>query len=174
MWKRVSSKIVHQNPWYYIRQDAVVKPNGALGEYFVVVSHPSVIIVACDRKNCVCIIRQHRYPTNQISLEVPVGGSDGQPPLIAARRELQEETGFIAKKWQRIGQLQTAGGFLSEIMHVYLATELQQTKKHNKTEEGIQSVRMIPLHQTLRMVKLGKITSSQTASALLLAALELG
>jgi len=94
-WKKLSSRTVFKNPYYQIRRDYVIKPNGTKGFYDVIIRHPSVFIVAVNKKREACLIELYRY-TNQInSLEIPAGNSEGQPPLVAAKKELLEETGAV-------------------------------------------------------------------------------
>jgi 8-oxo-dGTP pyrophosphatase MutT (NUDIX family) len=169
-WKKHSSRIVHRNPWFYVRQDKVTRPDGLPGFYNVVVSPTSVFIVALDKDLTVYLIKLFRYPTQQYSIEIPAGNSDGQPPLIAAKRELQEEAGLIAKKWRLLGKLQSANGMMSERMAVYLASNLKHTKTNQNAEEGIARVFKVPIRKAFDMVRQGEITCAQTAAALMLAA----
>lgn len=108
------------------------------------------------------------------SLEIPAGGSDGEDPLAAARRELQEETGLVAQQWEPLGKLQSANGFLNEFAHIFLATELEDTKDHEQEAEGITELQKIPLKKALSMIKSGEITDCQSVAAISLAALHLG
>ena len=89
-WKKLSSEIVHKNPWFYVRQDKVITPDGSQGEYNVVVSPPASFIVALDDESNVYLIGQFRYPTGLYSLEIPGGGTGDNDPLKTAKRELQE------------------------------------------------------------------------------------
>ncbi len=173
-WKTLSSKVVYRNPWYFVRQDRVIRPDGTRGTYDVVVSPDSVFIVALDDRGRVLLIGQQRYTTRMYSMEVPGGGSSGQPPLPAAKRELQEETGYVAKRWRKLGAFQSTNGMLCEIAHVYLAQGLRQTAHHEQAEEGIDQMRWVSLPTALRMIRRGQITDGQSMSALALAALVLG
>lgn len=173
-WKRLSSKIAHKNPYYYVRQDKVIRPDGKQGEYFVVVRPVSVFIVAVNDKNEVYLIKLHRYTTGLESLEIPAGSSDGQNPLKAAKRELQEETGLLAKKWKLLGKFQAANGILNQIEYLYLATELVEGKKDSKTEEGITIAKPVPFRKALKLIRENKISDIQSVSGLLMAAGELG
>jgi 8-oxo-dGTP pyrophosphatase MutT (NUDIX family) len=173
-WTKLSSKIVHQNPYYLVREDDVIKPDGSKGKYNVVVTKGAVFIAAVDHENNVYLERLHRYTNNNPSIEVPAGGTDGEDHLIAAKRELQEETGLKAKTWKYLGVMYPANGIMSEENHVYLATNLTQTKHNAQAEEGISEILKLPFKRALQMIKNGEITDAQTIATLFKAALALG
>ncbi|MDF2736132.1 MAG: hydrolase, partial [Chloroflexota bacterium] len=87
--------------------------------------------MALDAEERVALVRQWRSPANAALLEIPAGGldvADGgakEHPDVAARRELEEETGLRARTWQKLGEFYTAPGFTDEFMHLYLATDLE-------------------------------------------------
>ncbi len=168
-WKTLSSEVVYSNPWYYVRRDVVIQPNGKQGEYNVVVRPPAVFIVALDKKQNVHLINLFRYPIDQYSIEIPAGGLEKEKPLAAAKRELQEETGLKAKKWKQLGKIQLANGFLNQCGYVFLAQELVQTQENEQIEEGIQGVMSVSLKQAFSLIDAGKITDAQTIAALTMA-----
>jgi len=173
-WKQLSAKVVHKNPWYTVRHDRVTTPEQTEGEYFVVDTPPCVVIIALDKQRRVTLVRVHRYATDRMSLEVPGGSVDtGENPLQAAKRELWEETGLSAKKWKKLGTIQSANGLLSEVTHIFLATGLTQTGKNKQEADGITEMKILPLSKTSDMILKGAITDSQAISALTLASLNL-
>ncbi|MDB5175474.1 MAG: hydrolase [Candidatus Saccharibacteria bacterium] len=173
-WKTLTSEVVHRNRWYSVRKDTVIMPSGEQGEYNVIDHDDAVFIVALDDDMQIYLIGLYRYPTDMYSLEVPAGGSDGEDPLTAAKRELQEETGLLAKDWKLLSKLQSANGFLNEFAHIFLATGLQVTDDHKQAAEGITELQKIPLKTTLSMIQSGEITDCQSIAAICLAALHLG
>ncbi len=88
-------------------------------------------IVALDREGRVALVRQWRLAASDALLEIPAGGLDIAPdgtkeePELAARRELEEETGVRAATWRRLGSFFSAPGFTDELMHLYIATDLE-------------------------------------------------
>jgi 8-oxo-dGTP pyrophosphatase MutT (NUDIX family) len=97
-----------------------------------IAGHPgAVAIVALDAEGRVALVRQWRSPAGAALLEIPAGGLDvaddgtKEDPDVAARRELEEETGLRAGTWDKLGEFYTAPGFTDELMHLYLATDLE-------------------------------------------------
>lgn len=173
-WETVSSRFVHKNPYYSVREDAVIKPDGSEGFFNVVQSRGAVFIVALDEQQNVYLIGLHRYTNDNYSIEIPAGGIDeGEQPLEAAKRELQEEAGLVADTWKELGVVYPANGLLSEKNHVFLTTALHPVSDNEQKAEGITKVLKVPLKKALTMVKGGEITDTQTIAPLLMAMLEL-
>jgi 8-oxo-dGTP pyrophosphatase MutT (NUDIX family) len=149
-------------------------PNGSQGEYNVIDHDDAVFIVAMDENGLLYLIGQYRYSTSMYSLEVPAGGSDGKNPLSAAKRELQEETGLVAKEWKLLGKIQSANGFLNEFAHIFLATNLTNSKIHDQETEGITELQKVSLEKALSMIRQGEITDCPSIAAISLVAIHLG
>jgi ADP-ribose pyrophosphatase len=143
-WKTVNSERVHQNPWYSVRKDSVIRPDGKAGEYFVVEAGAgAVVVIAEDGNDNLILVGQTRYPTGKYLYEFPAGKiEDGEDALSAAKRELGEEAGYIAEKWELLGKYYTAAGIMDENMNVFLARQLTAiTAKAEGTEDiGIKKV----------------------------------
>lgn len=170
VWKTVSSKLVHKNPWYQVFRDEVIRPDGAKGTYHVVKTQgPSVFVVAMNAKREICFVKIHRYPTRQFSFEIPGGNSEGQDLLTAAKRELREETGYSAKRWKWVGAWHPINGICGEVAHVFIASELSWSKHAGAISEGIAETLFIPHKKVLRMIKAGTIMDGQTLSGIFLA-----
>ncbi len=174
-WKTLQSKTVHQNPWYRIRRDQVLRPDNRKGLYFVLdTPGPSVFVTAINSEKEVCLIKIHRYPVKAVSWEIPGGNSDGQNLLRAAKRELFEETGLRAKTWEKAGKWMPMNGVCSETAHIFIASGLYPAEKYTASAEGIFENRFVPFRRALEMVFSGKITDGQTIAGLLLAGRKLG
>lgn len=171
-YKMVTSKTVYQNKWITVREDAIIKPNGEESVYSVVDTTPGVIVVAITDKQDIILIRQFRYPTQTHSLELIKGGSESYNFLEDAKRELWEETGLAAQDIREIGTIQAFNGLCSEISHIFLAENLHQTEQNKQDEEGIADLEHLTFADIDKLIKEGKITDSQTISAIMLTRLK--
>lgn len=173
-WMTRSSRTVYENRWIRVREDEVTGPHGD-GIYGVVtMQQPAVFVVAMDADDRICLVELDRYTTGR-SLEVPAGGSDGEDPLIAAQRELLEETGVTAANWELLGRMNALNGIADAPEHVFLARDLQiADATSSQREEGIEAVRWVPFAEVLGLVADGGITDGETIAALAFASIHLG
>ncbi len=174
-WQTLSSRTAYENPWITVREDRVTRPDGSPGIYGVVeVRQPAVFVVAVNDADEVALVRLHRYTLGRSSLEVPAGGSDGEDPLVAAQRELREETGLQADRWQRLGEIDSLNGICDAPGHVFLARGLRPVEGSAMAEEGISDVLTVPWTELMDRLLLGEIRDAETLAALMLATVALG
>src|SRR5215475_10037631 len=108
-----------------IREDRVIRPDGAEGIYGVVEIPLSCGIVAIDDRDQIALVSQWRYTLGKVSLEIPTGGSEpGESPLEAAGRELAEEAGLEAGEWMTLGSIDNSNGITTDVSHIFLARAL--------------------------------------------------
>jgi ADP-ribose pyrophosphatase len=127
----VDSRVLHRGRYLEFRVDTIERADGSRSERDIA-GHPgAVAIVAIDPDDRILLVRQWRTPAARVLLEIPAGTLDVveatgaiEDPDLAARRELEEETGYRAASWRRLASFWTAPGFASELMHLYLATDL--------------------------------------------------
>lgn len=172
-WPVRETRLVYENPWIRVREDAVTRPDGSDGVFGVVeVRQPAVFVVALTDDDEVVLVTVDRH-TVGVSLEVPAGGTDGEEPLAAARRELAEETGLVARDWQQVGAMNALNGICRAPEVVYLATGLEPAPGTGdaaaRHEEGISDVRRVPVADVLGLVRDGAITDGETVAALMFA-----
>lgn len=175
-WKTLATRTVYENRWISVREDDVVGPSGP-GIYGVVdMRHPAVFVVAVDDVDRVCLLSLDRYATGGESIEVPAGGTDGEDPLLAAQRELAEETGLTADDWIPLGTMNALNGVANAPEHVFLARGLRSTvdASASQGEEGIHSVRWTPFGDVVGLLASGAITDGETIAAIALAGVHLG
>ncbi|GAA2742998.1 hypothetical protein GCM10009868_15140 [Terrabacter aerolatus] len=177
-WPVHETRVVYENPWIRVREDAVTRPDGSDGIFGVVeVQRPAVFVVALTDDDEVVLVTLDRH-TVGTSVEVPAGGTDGEDPLVAARRELAEETGLVAGSWRQVGTMNALNGICRAPEVVFLATDLSPAPDTDDTaarrEEGIRDVRPVPLADVLGLVADGTITDGETIAALMFALVALG
>jgi 8-oxo-dGTP pyrophosphatase MutT (NUDIX family) len=173
-WETLSSKVAHENPYYYVKEDQVIRPDGTAGTYYVVSGSDTVVVVALDTEHNVFLIELLRYTIGELSVELPMGALDGDEPLVAAKRELQEETGLVAHQWKKLGVLHPDNGIRNSTTHVFLATQVVQTDSHDQDAEGIIRTMKVPLMDAMRLIHSGEMTDAESVGPLVMAALEIG
>ncbi|MFA6533755.1 MAG: NUDIX hydrolase [Patescibacteria group bacterium] len=158
-WQKISSKIIHQNPWYRLREDDVIRPNGTEGKYFLVDGINSVAVIAEDSDERLYLVGQSRYPIgNLYSWEIITGGvKQGLDPLVIAKQELEEEAGVVAGKWTDLGYVYPINGYASERCSCFLAQKLTITQAQHEDTEDI-SIRKENLDKIIEMIRNNKIT----------------
>ncbi|MFH1522787.1 MAG: NUDIX hydrolase [Patescibacteria group bacterium] len=165
-WKKLSSRIAHKNPWYSVREDDVIRPDGKKGKYYIVVNS-SVAIVAEDKNGEIFLVGQTRYPVgNKYSWEIVTGGAnDSKSPLSAAKKELLEETGVTARKWIKLGYYYPGNGHSSEKCTIFLAKDLVKGKQQLEGTEDIKAKKE-KLKNIIKMIKENKIADGLTIVAI--------
>ena len=127
-WPVRATRVVYENPWIRVREDAVTRPDGSDGIFGVVeVQRPAVFVVALTDEDEIVLVTVDRHTVGP-SVEVPAGGTDGEDPLVAARRELTEETGLVAGEWRQVGAMNALNGVCRAPEVVFLATGLEPAR----------------------------------------------
>jgi ADP-ribose pyrophosphatase len=122
----MSATLIHKGSLISIYKESVALRNGGHTE-FDIVKHPGgAVIAAINLDDKICLLKQWRHALQQDIWELPAGCLEpGEPPQITAKRELEEEAGVVANHWQALGQIAPSPGFSNEILHLFLATQLQ-------------------------------------------------
>jgi len=166
----LSRRLVYQGPVFWVTSERVVEPSGVRVLREVVRHTGSVVVLATvDAGNDPKILleRQYRHAADSYLWELPAGKLDpGEDPLAGAQRELEEETGFHARRWKRILHFYVSPGFLEETMAVYMARGLKRGQAAQEEDESISS-RFFPLSVAVRMVITGKLRDAKTISSVL-------
>lgn len=170
----VSGEQVFSGRLLQVHRDVVRLPDGSTGtrEY---IRHPGAVLalpIFDDGSGSmeharVLLERQYRYPSARDFLELPAGKREpGEAPLETAKRELLEETGYVAREWTTLGSLHTTVAFTDEVIDLFLARGLEF--RGAKLDEGeFLETLVVPFAEALEMVRDGRITDSKTSVALL-------
>ena len=166
-WKTLSSSQIYTNPWFSVREDRVIAPDGRSDIYHVVsAGRVAVGIVPLWEDGSITLVGQYRYPVQEYSWEIPEGGGDvGSEPVESAKRELREETGLLADTWQYLGRVHTSNCFVDEVCHLFVATHLRQGPADPSPEEILQ-VQRLPFQEAVTMVRDGSITDAISIAAI--------
>lgn len=166
-WRTTSSREVYENPWIRVREDEVIRPDGEPGIYGVVHFRNVAVGVLAVEGDELYLVGQYRYTLERYSWEIPEGGCpEGEDPLEAARRELEEETGLRARQWERMGEAHLSNSATDEYAVWYLATGLTRGERRPEGTERIE-VRRVKLREALRMALAGEITDALSLLAVM-------
>ena len=166
-WRTLDSREVYDNAWIKVREDAVVRPDGEPGIYGVVHYKNVAVGVLAVEDEFVYLVGQYRYPLERYSWEIPEGGCpEGEDPLAAARRELEEETGLRAESWREVGEAYLSNSVSDERAVWFLATGLTQGEHHPEGTERL-TVRRVHFRQALEMALTGEITDALSLLAIM-------
>jgi ADP-ribose pyrophosphatase len=164
--KQLSSQTVYRGGLLHVKEDQVQLPNGhsARREYIL---HPgAVVIIPLLVNGDVVLERQFRYPLQRDLYELPAGKlDDGESPLVCGQRELLEETGYSAAKWQYVATIHPCIGYSNECMSLFLAQELTEGA-HQRDGDEFLEIFTLPLSEALEWVRTGRITDVKTVIGL--------
>ena len=167
-WQTLGTEVRYQNPWISVREDQVLNPGGGRGIYGVVsMKNKALGIVPLDAEGNTWLVGQYRYPLNEYSWEIPMGGGLVEHDILAsAQRELKEETGLLAARWTRIARLHTSNSVTDEEGFVFLAEDLTQGELEPEETEDLRLWKL-PLTEAIRMVMADRITDAVSVAGLL-------
>ncbi len=173
----VSSERRFDGAVFDVRTDEVRMPDGSVAKRDVI-DHPGAVgIVALDAENNVVLVRQYRHPVGHELLELPAGllDVDGESALLAARRELAEETALVAEHWSVLVDLHTSPGMSDEAIRIFLARGLSDAAADDRFspegEEASMTVERRPLDEVAALALAGGLTNGPAVAGVLAARL---
>ncbi|HSB96278.1 MAG TPA: NUDIX hydrolase [Spongiibacteraceae bacterium] len=168
-WQRLHTQPIYDNPWIGVTHEQVITPAGTPGIYGVVHFKSRAIgIIPIDDDGYTWLVRQFRYTLNRHLWEIPMGGGRlDDDPLLAAQRELAEETGLRAGRWQEIMRVFVSKSVTDEEGVVYVARDLTPGQNHLEHSEADLEVLRLPLSEAIQWVMDGKITDVISCAGLL-------
>ena len=173
----VATRVLHKGHYLTFRIDTIERSDGSRAERDVC-GHPgAVAILALDEADRVLFVRQWRSAADRAMLEIPAGTLDivdavagtVEDHALAAPRELEEETGYRAGTWRHLAQFWTAPGFASELMHLYLATDLRPAHENRlgPDEDERLELERLPWREAVDAAVGGRVVDAKSILALL-------
>lgn len=163
---KISSKKVYESKILTLTVDNVRLPNGKEAQREVILHNGGVTIIAEPEAGKIVLLKQFRYSVGKVLWEVPAGRiGRGEDPLNAAKRELKEETGYRANKWDSLGIIYPLPGYSTEVLYLFKATDLIDDEPEPDPDENFE-VKVMDLKHAWQMVKDGEIRDAKTISAI--------
>jgi ADP-ribose pyrophosphatase len=165
----LGSEIVYKGRAFDVRRDKLRTPDNLTVQFDVIEHVGSVIIVPVDEKGQMYFVRQYRHAIGVDLLELPAGTLEpGEPPEEAAAREIREEIGMAAGTLKEIGSFYLVPGYSTELMHVFLATDLRDDPLEADADEYL-SVESCSVAEAFHLAESGQLPDAKSVAALLLA-----
>ena len=165
----IRSEPLLQGRAFKIRRDYLRTPDGKETKFEIVEHGGSVVIIPVDEQGNMWFVRQYRHAAGMDLLELPAGTRDGDEPYEeCAAREIREEIGMEAGKLEELGKFYLAPGYSTELMGVFLATNLKHNPLSPDADEFL-SVEKMPVKEAFEMTERGEMPDAKSLAALLLA-----
>ncbi len=166
-WQIKKSNNVYSDAFICVRLDQVIRPDGLDGQHVVVHLKSGISVLAIDNDDCVHLTKEFHYGIGRVSLEAVSGGIDaGEDALTSAKRELQEELGLIAERWEFLGSVDPITTVVVSPTQLYFARGLCSVAAAPEGTEQIETV-VMPLADAMKMVLAGEITHAPTCILIL-------
>lgn len=166
-WKTLSTELIYESPWIAINKHQTINPAGNPAVYSVVnFKNKAIGVLPLSNDGYTWLVGQWRYPLEQYSWEIPEGGGPlGEEPIATATRELKEETGIVAKRFEEIMQMHLSNSATDEHAFIFLATNLSFEEAEPEESEDL-AVKKVHINEAFEMVMKGEITDSISVAAI--------
>ncbi|NLL90492.1 MAG: NUDIX hydrolase [Dehalococcoidales bacterium] len=161
------SKIFFKGEILNVRVDEIRMPDGSTATREIIEHSDAVAVVPIDRQGNILLVKQYRRAAGKELLEIPAGSVEpGEKPEETAKRELQEEIGYLPNKIVSMGGFYASPGYNTEYLHLYMATDLVPAKLHAEDTDSIEVV-PVPVKSITDYIKSGKIRDAKSIAGIL-------
>lgn len=167
-FKKIGQQSIYQGKRLHLVNEQLEKPDGKMVEWELIKHRGAAAVVPVDDQGKLVLVQQYRSASDSITLELPAGVLDSpeELPIICAKRELEEETGYQAGQFHYLFYLYTSIGICDEIIHLYVAEELKVTQQNLDEDEIIECLHL-DLEECLAMVFDGRIVDAKTIAGIM-------
>lgn len=163
--KRINRKIIYEGKIFTVAEDTIRFPDGKEAKWDVLLHSGATAVVPIDNEGNIILVEQYRCIEDGNILEIPAGKLEkGEDPIICAARELEEETGYKAKRLIPVCKIYSAVGFSDEAIRIYAAVGLEPGKQNLDEDEYVE-IKKFSIQEIIDMIFQGKIKDSKTIAA---------
>lgn len=167
--KVMSTTALYQGRVFRLDREELVLPNGRTVTLDLIRHPGAAAMVPVSGNNALIMVQQYRHAVGDFIWEIPAGTlQPHETPMECAERELREETGYAAARWEKLGEITPVPGYSDERITIFLATKLMPSRQELDPDEVLK-VHEVPLREAFHMIETGRIQDSKTISALFLA-----
>jgi ADP-ribose pyrophosphatase len=176
-WRTIERRVlIDRKPWFKVGEETVELPDGKIVDDFGFIDMLEfAVIVPVTAAGETVLIRSYKHGVRGVSLSLPAGGFHvGEEPLSGAKRELLEETGYRAERWEPLGRFVVDPNYGCGAMHAFLARDARKVQEPQSGDLEEQELLVIPVDEAVASMRRGEISHLGSAAALALAAIVLG
>lgn len=165
-FKKISSEIIAENPWWNYRHDRYILADNSQGDYYYCETPGAVMVIPVLDDGRLILVRQFRYLVDKHSIEFACGSMlANEISFETAKRELLEETGFRAGELMKIGEFEPVNGYCKDKTCVYVGVELQQLTSPTQNNNEVLEVLFRRIDEFEQMIRSGEIWDGQSLAA---------
>lgn len=173
-WETLNKIVAFHSKWFSVVKNSVKLPKQdiVLDDYYVVEANDSAMIVAIDSLNRIILKKEYRFPVNEILVELPAGGFEPneKDPLMVAKRELLEETGYASNNWKLLAKTYDCPNRCNDTLYLFLAQDSVRVSNQQLDDSENIDILLVPFGDAVSMCKDGRIKVNSCVHAILKAA----